>query len=341
MGRLVWIALATATLVATGGPTPIAHAVFPGANGRIAISMASWSSCGDCDPDVTTWTASRGARPAAVSFGTSQPAFSPDGRRLAFVDERADDVYVARPDGSRRRRLTRGLAYDSDPAWSPRGDRLAFSRDGRSVLVVGAGGGSPRRLFSASSEASDLAWAPSGSELAFASYGLSGEGASIHGVALDGSSRELGSGWHVSWSAAGWLAYERADGLYLARAGSTGERLLLPFRQWSIDFVYDYVFPRRYSWSPEGKRIAFTRGGRIHVARAAGGQSRAITSRGASSPQWSPDGRWVAFARGRGVFIVPARGGRSRLFTRVPSSGCPDCDEWVIGLDWQARPGNR
>jgi Tol biopolymer transport system component len=319
---------------------PTTHAVFPGANGRIAFVAASWTSgYGDCDPYTTGWTASRGARPDAISFRASQPAFSPNGRWLAFA--RAGDIYVARPDGSERRPVTRGFyQYDIDPAWSPRGDKLAFSRYGRGLFVVGTRGGSPRRLFATNAETSDLAWAPSGAELAFASYGLSGEDAAIRGVALDGRLRELGSGWHVSWSAAGWLAYERADGLYVARPGSSAERRLVPFRQRPLDFIYDDIEARRYSWSPEGKRIAFVRVGRIHVARAAGGEARPITSRGACCPQWSPDGRLVALVRGHRILVVPARGGRSRLFTRVPASGCPDCDEWVAGLDWQARRRN-
>jgi dipeptidyl aminopeptidase/acylaminoacyl peptidase len=337
--------VAFAALVAVGAFAATAHAVFPGANGRIVFGTASWGSCDECDPTALLWSASRGARPTAFAYEGRHPAFSPDGRRLAFAD--LHGVYIARPDGSRRRALTRRFGY-RNVAWSRQGDKLAFTRMGRSLFVVGARGGSPRRLFSASVDVSDLAWAPSGAELAFASYGLSGEDATIHRVALDGSSRELGSGWHVSWSAAGWLAYERGDGLYLTRAGSAEERRLVPFRQRSIDFVYDDIFPRRYSWSPDGKRIAFMRGGRIHVARAAGGEARPITPRGACCPQWSPDGRWVAFARGRGIFVVRARGGRSRLFTRTPGavtnapgSNCPSCDGWVTGLDWQARPRNR
>jgi Tol biopolymer transport system component len=60
-----------------------------------------------------------------------QPAWSPNGRRLAFVRGppggapfRTFDtaIYVAAADGSRRRRVARGFY----PAWSPNGKRLAF-----------------------------------------------------------------------------------------------------------------------------------------------------------------------------------------------------------------------
>jgi len=50
-------------------------------------------------------------------------------------------------------------------------------------------------------------------------------------------------------------------------------------------------------WSPDGKRIAFVRGGQIHTMDATGGDVKKITSisTGAGDPLWSPDGRWLAF----------------------------------------------
>ena len=61
----------------------------------------------------------------------SDPAWSPDGRKLAFVRLSADlgePIYVVNADGSGLRRLTRGPALDADPAWSPDGRKLAFVR---------------------------------------------------------------------------------------------------------------------------------------------------------------------------------------------------------------------
>ncbi|HEV2881575.1 MAG TPA: S9 family peptidase [Pyrinomonadaceae bacterium] len=51
-------------------------------------------------------------------------------------------------------------------------------------------------------------------------------------------------------------------------------------------------------WSPDGKRIAFVRGGQIYTMDATGGDVKKITSisTGAGDPVWSPDGRWLAFA---------------------------------------------
>jgi TolB protein len=62
------------------------------------------------------------------------PAWSPDGRKIAFLSMRdgKGEVYVVNADGSRQRNLTRNPARDSAFAWSPDGRRIFFlsKRDG-------------------------------------------------------------------------------------------------------------------------------------------------------------------------------------------------------------------
>ena len=59
-----------------------------------------------------------------------RPAWSPDGRRIAFVSRRDgnSEVYVMNADGSGKRNLTRSRASDDFPTWSPDGRRIAFLR---------------------------------------------------------------------------------------------------------------------------------------------------------------------------------------------------------------------
>jgi Tol biopolymer transport system component len=51
-----------------------------------------------------------------------QPAWSPDGTKIAFNSERDGnrEIYVMNADGSGLTRLTNNDASDWDPAWSPR-----------------------------------------------------------------------------------------------------------------------------------------------------------------------------------------------------------------------------
>jgi Tol biopolymer transport system component len=52
----------------------------------------------------------------------SEPAFSPDGGRIAFirdVTKTNSEIFVARSDGSGERRITDTPGADDDPSWQP------------------------------------------------------------------------------------------------------------------------------------------------------------------------------------------------------------------------------
>ena len=81
----------------------------------------------------------------------ADPAWSPDGRKIAFASNRDDnsEIYVMNANGSGQRSLTRNPAFDADPAWSPDGRKIAFvsDRDGSyGVYVMNADGSGQRKL---------------------------------------------------------------------------------------------------------------------------------------------------------------------------------------------------
>jgi Tol biopolymer transport system component len=126
--------------------------------------------------------AARGGGAGAVS----DPAWSPEGRKIAFVSNRDGnaDVFVLNANGSGLRRLTRNPASDSAPVWSPDGRRIAFvsNRDGTyEVYVMNADGsgqlalaartvGGRGHLTGAIAVPDDApAWSPDGRKIAFVS----------------------------------------------------------------------------------------------------------------------------------------------------------------------------
>jgi Tol biopolymer transport system component len=106
----------------------------------------------------------------------AEPAFSPDGRTIAFV--RGGDIYSIRPDGSGQRQLSSGPELDSVPKVSPNGRYVVFERRAiaggpASLYTVGATGGGLRALTSGGNDR-EAAFAPDGKAIVFVRATLAG-----------------------------------------------------------------------------------------------------------------------------------------------------------------------
>jgi Tol biopolymer transport system component len=272
-------------------------------NGELAFE----AQASDFALSSTYVMASTGKGLKRILRNAGEPAWAPQGRRLAF--NVAGNVVVTDANGGRRKTIADGI----DPRWSPDGKRIVFDteRHGKDVIgVVGIADGRRPKIFHLALPAQYPDWSPDGSRIAFDA----GERPDARGLTQDPDVYVMrADGTHVR-------RLTSSPGPYLAAAG-----------------------PR---WSPDGQRILYECEGRVRgglcVVSATGSNPRfavrdetddSATAGSGPGYTWSPDGTEIAECNPRqGVGIVVFNLVRQRR--RVIHIGKLLC----TGVDWQALP---
>jgi TolB protein len=222
---------------------------------------------------------------AALFSDDRDPAWSPDGTRIAFSSlregafESGSDIYVMNEDGTGRIRLTDSSDVEGEPTWSPDGTRIAYTRccpGGNSeIFVMNADGTSVTNLTGHPGWDSSPAWSPDGGSIAFDTNRDDVDASEIYVMNWDGT-----------------------DQHNLTNSG---------FQDFSP------------AWSPDGSRIAFVSDREdwnedIYVMNRDGsGRSRLTTRPEVDlAPGWSADGTRIAFssyeAGNPEIFVMQADG---------------------------------
>jgi Tol biopolymer transport system component len=229
--------------------------------------------------------------PARLFFQI-EPAWSPDGRRIAFSSRRSGtfDIYVMNADGTGTRRLTSSKDNESHPTWAANGRKIAFVRK-EDIYTMNADGSAVRRISDPTAEESDPAWSPDGRWIAYVRREPGTASRELWLMRPDGSARrrltpQTGSSATPAWSpdSTRLVFSSNEEGsryeLYTIGVGGKGLRRVAPTAR-------DNFEP---SWSPDGTKIAYQEEGAIYTIELETRTIEKLTDSddNDSSPVWNP-----------------------------------------------------
>ena len=247
-----------------------------------------------------------GGQPKLINSNyPAQPAWSPDGQKIAYVSSanaQGDAPYhisVMGSDGTNVQQLTNGQTRDYSPTWSPDGKQIAFvsTRDnsaGRLAIFTMNSDGSEIRRITPNAYYQYLSWSPDGTSLAFLSQTI--YQFNIYTMNIDGSQlnrlTNVRNDNSLAWSPdRKYIAFDsyRDDpnqlDIYIMQRDGTDIRRL----------THNPANDRFSSWSPDGKEILFASNrdsddwiDHVYIMNADGTEQRRLTELNSNSPIWRP-----------------------------------------------------
>lgn len=227
------------------------------------------------------------------------PAWSPDGRELAYVsfEQQKAVIWVQDVTSGRRRKIADFRGSNSAPAWSLDGQSLAvtLSRDGGSQLfMIGRNGENARRLTTSSAIDTEPVFAPDG-RIYFVSD--RGGGPQVYRMPAGGGAPErvtFSGSYNVSPTVS-------ADGRYLAYISQQGNSFRLQVQDLvsggTPRSITDTSSDESPSFAPNGKLIVYAtriQGRDVLMTTTLDGKIKArllSTSADVQEPAWGPYGR--------------------------------------------------